>query len=298
MSRSYRLPIAVFAGCLAVSLFASPVLGQVEDQDAASEQDSEADEKAAVEALASSPPANTKIRDEQHDGKGRQPKHKDTQEEPGGFVTWWVANVGGRDGYAQWIMAVFGAAAFGVSVWAVCLLKKTLDATKNAVEQAREGTQAANAAVEVTERTAKAQLRAYVHIEQVWREPTEYAPKDLVAVKIRNSGQSFAFDVSVRSRFFWTADRHAAQFPADHQEMSKTPKSVIGPNAIQTISAYVPHDHAGYAKFLRGDGCIFIYGRVTYKDIFGEEHWSDFRLWNDDQPIASFSNCAEGNSAT
>jgi hypothetical protein len=41
------------------------------------------------------------------------------------------------DTYAQWIMAVFSVAATGVSVWAVWLVRRTLQANADAVEQAK-----------------------------------------------------------------------------------------------------------------------------------------------------------------
>ncbi|MGB7433402.1 MAG: hypothetical protein WA921_13130, partial [Ahrensia sp.] len=59
-----------------------------------------------------------------------------------------------QDSFAQYAMAVFAFAATGISVWAVWLLKNTLEATREAVR-------AADDAVTETRRIGEAQVRAY-----------------------------------------------------------------------------------------------------------------------------------------
>lgn len=69
---------------------------------------------------------------------------RDEDENPNNYLIW-------GDGIAQWIMAFFGIVATGISGWAVWLLKKTLDATREAVEETGEATKAMIRQNELTE---------------------------------------------------------------------------------------------------------------------------------------------------
>lgn len=85
------------------------------------------------------------------------------------------------DGIAQWVMAITGIGALGLSGWAVWLLKGTLDATRDAVR-------AADDAVTETRRIGEAQVRAYLSCEGG---SYRVAPDSLTCtIKLRNHGQS------------------------------------------------------------------------------------------------------------
>ncbi len=69
------------------------------------------------------------------------------------------------DGLAQWIMAGLGIPAVALSWWAVVLLKRTLKATKDTLEEAKRSAVAAQEAVVVTREIGEAQTRAYMVLE-------------------------------------------------------------------------------------------------------------------------------------
>lgn len=96
------------------------------------------------------------------------------------------------DTFAQWIMAILGVVATGISAWAVVLVRDTLDETRRAVK-------AADDAVVVTREIGQAQTRAYVHIESVFLS-YEFGLHPNFSVTIRNVGGSPAMRVRVFAR--------------------------------------------------------------------------------------------------
>jgi len=76
------------------------------------------------------------------------------------------------DGAAQWLMVLASIGALGVSIWAVCLLKETLKATRHTI---RLGVKANAAAVKASEAANEANLimredqRPWVTLEPVYR---------------------------------------------------------------------------------------------------------------------------------
>lgn len=72
------------------------------------------------------------------------------------------------DTVAQWIMAISGLIALGLSAWAVWLLRETLLATQTAMDIAEKGNAAAVKAAEAAERQAWIGSEALVAEQRAW----------------------------------------------------------------------------------------------------------------------------------
>lgn len=82
------------------------------------------------------------------------------QEQQGPAEGRWFPEFAARDTYAQWIMAAFGIAATAISLWAVRLLDRTLNATTRATEAALK-------TVCVTREIGAAQMRPWVMFSNI-----------------------------------------------------------------------------------------------------------------------------------
>ena len=88
-----------------------------------------------------------------------------------------------RDTYAQWLIAVLSVAATGVSIWAVRLLRRTLQETQKATRTARE--------------IGEAQVRAYISVSEgrIDLSVSDFLLLGHVEINYTNKGQSPAFHV-------------------------------------------------------------------------------------------------------
>ena len=128
------------------------------------------------------------------DGQVGQPNATNVDQRHGTNVTNLVSGADDfrpwRDTYAQWLMALLSFAATGVSLWAVHLVRSTLQETRNTANAARESNV-------VAREVGEAQVRAYLTVTRI---AVGYGGDLLtphVAVTIKNSGQSPALMVSV-----------------------------------------------------------------------------------------------------
>lgn len=181
------------------------------------------------------------------------------------------------DGWAQWAMAATGFLALLISAWAVWLLKETLSATRAAVDQAEAGTKAAQEATKVTRSIGKAQLRAYLDIEV--KEGTVAVDQPVrFETQIKNLGSTPAYSVSVtsaaliRKRDWWDWDYSLPE--------GEGPACRISPDeprkVIVDIEGDPPIPKNTYDAIKSDRDCIFANVFVSYKDIFGDNHWVRF----------------------
>lgn len=92
-------------------------------------------------------------------------KNRETGEDnPVARPSLWETYTSPTDTYAQWIAAFSALVGVGVSIWAVWLVKRTLRASTDAVEQA-------STANEIATRSNEAQLRAYVAVQSITQYP-------------------------------------------------------------------------------------------------------------------------------
>jgi hypothetical protein len=165
-----------------------------------------------------------------------------------------------------------------------------------------------------TRLTAERQLRAYVlNSTATLLDGTTLDPKPhidrtdqpAVVVEIKNYGGTPAKRVVHygKMQVALASDEDSMVFPAPLKTLSP---SVIGPQATSTKAIWLDRALSTQEKagIQNGTYAIFIYGRVEYRDAFGEKRWSTYRLkytnmvWPPyNKGTASMSFCDGGNDA-
>lgn len=179
--------IALFA-CLAS---AQDVLSQGigEEQKAGQQaQEDRPDEPAVEDPVV--PPAEAPQTDLPADN-AEQDEQVPEQEQAPSPVFDWGAFVSAKDTLAQWLMAILGVIATGISIMAVYLLKRTLEATRLAVNQAEEGTRAAHVGAEAAREANKITREAYMAQQRPWLRWEIIQP-----ISINRHGNSLRVDIS------------------------------------------------------------------------------------------------------
>lgn len=169
---------------------ASPVLGQNEDQDAATDPDAQASEQTAEDAEVATPPVTRNAADNQSDD-GREDEQaqavpSDNSDEDADAIEalipdWIRPYFSKSDTAAQWAMALIGMVATVISAFAVILVWKTLNATRAMVTETRN--------------IGIAQSQAYPIVEKVGYRfhAGDGGPKAWATIK--NTGQTPAYNL-------------------------------------------------------------------------------------------------------
>jgi hypothetical protein len=145
--------------------------------------------------------------------------------------------------------------------------------------------------------TAKRQLRSYVNVSKF--EPSAYCVGQAFSTRVHfsNKGQTPAHDVIVRA---YLARR---QLPLDTATLGDQPITGWGSKTTlangDPLSANVRFGHSvsedEIAAFRDEKIGIYVYGWVSYKDIFGEKHITKYRAAL--QQDGLFAGCDDGNEA-
>lgn len=284
MLSSNRGHYLALGGCLVSLLLAIPALGQeavepedrpAENQDATPEPQEQTPEDAAVKApSAVAPVTPSEPSSAAHDGKDQSGENAEPQEPPGISGDNGIWGVWG-DTLAQWAMAVFGAAATGISVAALILVRKTLKATHRTLREAGRTTRAAvRAAVAAEESVVAAregnqrQLRAYVARSDFgWTAPTKERP-GIIRIRWRNCGATPARRCRARVRLDWTMQSLPDDFdyPSDMPESPFTKETALAPGLESGIDALLPM--AAVEEVARKERTLFLWSWFEYNDIF------------------------------
>jgi hypothetical protein len=152
----------------------------------------------------------------------------------------------------------------------------TLIFTAVATIAASRAAKAAEKAVEVTERTAKHELRAYIDI----KEGGFLVPFDMSKLQARivfqNYGQTPAHNVNswVRFGLFKPGEFRFERTPIVGNEDED---ALISPTNIGTHFRQIAFNQEAYDAVCRGDVIPILWGRIDYTDIFGKRQWFEFR---------------------
>jgi hypothetical protein len=281
-----------------------------EDQVAPSSAQEEPSDQSAVEEpsvtvpqIETTDPAAQPAENEQPSEETAQPGQKRN----GGEGARWIIL---GDGFAQWIMAGSGIVAVGVSNWAVLLLKHTLIATRAGIQQARDGTHAAIIAaqvaqrqVDITEDTAKRQLRAYLSIKEA-KSSRNDEERLVLQISFINAGQTPAYNVAVNI----TMHIHDVEDDFDYAVPSYADLPLrfgtIGPGRDFTVMRSRTETNGSEVEqwIKEGKTALVIYGEVLYDDAFDDPKATSFRIMYDAAAANSvdgtLSVCQEGNDAT
>jgi hypothetical protein len=151
---------------------------------------------------------------------------------------------------ANWIIAGLSLLAVGVSWW-------TFHRTRQITRQ---------------------QLRAYIGTTktQYFAPATMGADGEIRAAAL-NSGQTPAFKVKSWSGTHLREYPLAGDLPPHPDPEFGTTDTMLPPNAEFYLRGTV---HAAKRKLLDGTNAIYFFGRIEYEDIFGHQHFTNYRfLW-------------------
>lgn len=183
----------------------------------------------------------------------------------------WETYTSPTDTYAQWIMAILSLVATSVSIWAVWLVRNTLEETRSA-------TKAAEGAVEITRKMGRAQTRAYIHIDVIELREVNSEFGSYIWIGCRNFGQTPARCVNIKGRHNVGPNGMINVFCAFELEPEEVGR-VLGPNCPIYSRLPIPTDHFENVRQLieTRKEPLEVCGAITYKDMFGKDCWTTFR---------------------
>ena len=182
-------------------------------------------------------------------------------------------------GDAAWWMVFISAFTFLATAIGVWFVKRTLDATLEAVKDTGEATIAMQRQNKIAEDTAQRQLRAYVSITDpiIGTDDTGDSDQDRFSVNLKNSGQTPA---SVN--YFAVIMRTFENNILSELHRHKTNVTINIAGAGSSIRIPISIDNKIYALLESGyTGPVIVHGLVSYKDIFNIERTTKFSFATD-----------------
>jgi len=183
-----------------------------------------------------------------------------------------------------------------------CFFLVQLQLMKRSMRVAETVASATEDSVNIMRDTAARQLRAYIAIDRAWIEfPEPGVPK--VTVTIKNAGQTPAHNL--RHWIHQWIERYPLSIelpePPDGFVMSS---SILGSGATHEMQILHPQQiikPCCIHEIGTPEGTIYVYGAVTYQDVFGNEHFMKYRLMHGGSNQARpgyLSPCEAGNEAS
>lgn len=142
--------------------------------------------------------------------------------------------------------------------------------------------------------------RAYVYVNDANLSDVTGANAPTVAVNIKNTGLTPAYDLTWRAIFV------CAKFPLTEETMldreKEAQKVVLPPGGVLSYKWTFTEWKKEWSEMItKGDAAIFAIGEITYKDAFGKTRFTKYRLIHGGNARVSpgkFGIAAEGNEAT
>jgi hypothetical protein len=129
-----------------------------------------------------------------------------------------------------------------------------------------------------TNSTSKQQLRAYVNVSVPVLEHLDDPGQDVLAIlAFQNFGLTPANDVQISLNGFLEDESPKADFKiAAPKDMST---QVLAPSIILQRSFNFHKLNSGIVKLIHdGERPLYVFGLITYKDIFGTQHQTKYRF--------------------
>lgn len=173
-------------------------------------------------------------------------------------------------------------------------------ATVAAAWAAAVAARAAQQSIAVAEGTAERQLRAYIFLDEAKLENFADRDKAFAKLMIKNSGQTTAYEVRTKVGRVIRFRDDSSDFPVTPPANSGS-ETIINPEGIFKTGILLNFTADELAFILQGQGILFIFGHISYKDAFKKSHVACFRMLYDARN--SYDNdgiafCSEGNEAT
>ena len=171
--------------------------------------------------------------------------------------------------------AVLSFLALAISAVAVWYVKRTLDATLEAVEDTSTATEAMKEANWIAQDTAKHQLRAYVIPAGADFKISESGEIEAKLI-IRNFGQTPALEERTWIHM-WIADCPMNEELPKPDKNFVTGVGVVGPRNHSEFHNSRPRiDEHSLRKIEDGTAALYLYGEIKYADIFGDLHTTGY----------------------
>lgn len=142
--------------------------------------------------------------------------------------------------------------------------------------------------------------RAYVSVSDASLSDVTGANAPTVAVNIKNTGLTPAYDLTWRAIFAVTGFPVTKEIRLDRKKVA--PKIVLPPGGVLSYKWTFPEWKKEWSEMIsKGDAAIFAIGEITYKDAFGKSRSTKYRLIHGGDSMVSpgkFGPAAEGNEAT
>ena len=197
------------------------------------------------------------------------------QEQESGDRHFWLRPLYGwiyaEDTLAQWMMAIFGVAATGVSIWAVILVRDTLYETREFAKAARDSAQVARDTFDVQRLAMVAADRAYVHHNGVaWISHIEETEKRIfwrLRPRWLNTGNTPARQVHAQVQLILSSEVLPGDFEFEIEQLRDTAVVTIAPHTfIESGRVVIWGDDLNAVK--KGELHAYLWGILVYRDVF------------------------------
>jgi hypothetical protein len=264
-------------GCLAFLLLAIPALGQeaVEPQDRPiqSQESGDSDQtESAQESAQDAPPAAAFPAAEQPSSPNTDDRQRAEEDQGSRYPAFrWDGLITSRDTLAQWAMAALGIAATMLSGIAVFLLKRTLDATRDAVDEANATTAEARKQTNLAFNTMVRLERPYLYVNVGAALRPAFNSPPSVRCSLTNHGKLPATITSINK---WLAPD--PDFPLRLPSAGKIEVyEVVEPGGeSQVFRAYVEGSEEG-EQWADDIERLILYIEVTYDGPSGDTFYCD-----------------------
>jgi hypothetical protein len=189
------------------------------------------------------------------------------------MTSFWATTVRDPINLFTFALVLVGAIQAGLFFWQLSLIRDSLKDTQEAADAARDSAKAAKDGVELARETSERELRAYV-LPEIAR-VTQFHPDNVACLVIlRNSGKTPASDISIWSSVAIAV--YPVEKVADPPVEAPPNHGFLAANAnfhvTKTYSA-VPAELAGVKA---GHAAVYMFGRLTYRDVFNKIWATDF----------------------
>jgi hypothetical protein len=183
---------------------------------------------------------------------------------------------------AALLSALIAFATLILSGFGVWYVKRTLEATLEAVEDTGKATEAMEKQNRIAEDTAKRQLRAYVSTDDEMVVGFYHGGPAIFSAKIHNRGQTPAYDLKVWSIVTASIENPDTAKIKHRGGFFDQSSAVLGPGqwVIHENGCQGPLNNDSFIGIATGGIYIIFAGIISYKDTFGRRRLSTFKLFH------------------
>lgn len=167
--------------------------------------------------------------------------------------------------WALW-MFIVSAVTAGLTLWALWYVRGTLQATREALTDTGNATEAMVQANRIAETNAQRQSRAYLFVKSVTvDEPIDDSDSLTLLIEVQNAGNTPGEITQLSTSLIWLSQPPVELIDTNFEHLSE-----IHPGTPYQIPYRIPSEALDQCVH---DGLFVCMGRIDYKDVFGAEHF-------------------------